>query len=182
MLTGCLWLPEPPLANLGECGGQGYQPLRFRLNVGRSERWRQWKTGDFMGAPEHLLHQAGSRNKHVVHFAIQAIRQARKSVQRDGPVRLGLFQFAGPLGGHTQTLSQRFGTHAQRQSNRLCPPAPGRGMALQLREIAKLPVKFSQTVEVQAVFQGAKDLRQQAGCLPKRIGATGLFPLSGGIT
>ena len=82
--------------------------------------------------------------------------QARKGVQRNVPVRLGLLQFAGPLSRHSQTLSQCLGTHAQRQSDRLCPAAPGRGSWLQLREVAKLFVKFSQAGEIQAVLQGEK--------------------------
>lgn len=65
-----LRLPEPPLANLGECSGQGYQPLRLSLNVGRGKHRRHRDSGYFMGASEHLFHQAGSRNKYVAHFAI----------------------------------------------------------------------------------------------------------------
>lgn len=84
------------------------------------------------------------------------MRQTRKGVQRNVPIRLGLLQFTGPLGCHAQTLSQSLGTHAQRQSDRLCPTAPGRGSWLQLGEIAKLFVKFGQAGEIQAVFQGEK--------------------------
>lgn len=52
-------------------------------------------------------------------------------------------------------------------------------MSLQLREIAKLTVKFGQAGEIQAVFQSWKDLRQRSGCLLKRNGATDLFPFKG---
>lgn len=57
------------------------------------ERWRDGCSGDFMGPPEHLLHQAGPRNEHVVNLATQALSQSRKGVQRIAPVRLGLLKF-----------------------------------------------------------------------------------------
>ena len=83
--------------------------------------------------------------------------QARKGVQRNVPARLGLLQLAGTLGSHAQTRSQRLGTHTQRQSDRLRPAAPRGSSGLQLREVAKLSVKFGQAGEIQAVFQKAND-------------------------
>lgn len=43
--------PESSLVHLGEYGGQGRQLLRFRLNIGRSERRRHRKSSDLMGVP-----------------------------------------------------------------------------------------------------------------------------------
>ena len=99
-------------------------------------------SSDLLSTVEHLLHQTGPGNKHVVHFTVQAMSQTCKRIQRDSAVGLGMLQFADSLCRHAQTLTQRFRTHAQGQPNRLCPTTSGRGIPLQLRKIAKLPVKF----------------------------------------
>lgn len=174
--------PESPLVHLGERGGQSCQRLGLRQNVRDLECWWHRNSGNIVGAPEHLFHQTGPRDKHVVHFTIQAMSQPCQGIQRDGSICLGMLQFTNTLGRHAQPISQRLGAHAQCQPNSLCPTAPGRGIALQLREIAKLPVKFGQAGEIQAVFQGGKRMRQQTGCLFMHIWATGLFPLGDGRT
>ncbi len=133
-----------------------------------------------MGPLENLLHQAGPRDKNVVHFAVQAVGQASKGVERDGSTLLCLLQLTGPLRRHTQSFSQRLGTHAHGQSDGLCPAAPGRGTALQFREIAKLAVKFGQAGEIQAVFQSSQT-NEATGWLPDSgFWATGSFPFGRG--
>lgn len=105
---------------------------------------------------------------------------ASEGVERDGSALLRLLQLADTLGRHTQSRSQRVGTHAQCQSDGFCPAAPGRGTALQFREIAKLAVKFGQAGEIQAVFQGSQ-INEATGWLPDPgFWATGSFPFGRG--
>lgn len=77
VLPGTPDSPETSLVHVGKYAGQSRQPLCLRQNVSRSEhRWHR-ESGNFMGAPKHLLHQACPWNKHVVHFTIQAMSRMR---------------------------------------------------------------------------------------------------------